>query len=158
MERAKPGEESHGCSCLEVANHARNRPVLRQLHDRRQRDTLAACLGDKTGSQAMPPKIPLQARQACPPLHDLAHRSGGQRRAHSLFPEPPEDCTFGNPGRLQPIVEGEGGPIEHRLVGGGGCGDPGLLGLAVLQPVDIAVVANPAQIAQVNAATSYAST
>lgn len=90
----------------------------------------------------MPAKIPLQSREARPPLHDLTHGGRGQGRADPLFPQPPEDCPFGDPRRLQPILQGEGSPIQHRLVRCRGCGDAGLLGLAVLQTVDIALFAD----------------
>ncbi len=97
----------------------------------------------------MPAKIALQSGQASPPLDNLTHSRRGQGTADPLFPEPPEDRPFGDPGCVQPVLQGEGGPIEHRLVRGRGGRNPRLLGLTVLQPVDIARLANPAQVAQV---------
>ncbi|MBB5885416.1 hypothetical protein GGR71_002483 [Xanthomonas sp. F1] len=47
------------------------------------------------------------------------------------------------------FLQREGGPIEHRLVRGRSRRDAGQLGLAVLQAVDVARPADPAQIAQV---------
>lgn len=120
-----------------------------QLHDRRQRHPLAAGLGHEPRPQAVPTKIPLQPGQACPSLHDLAHRGRGQGRADALFPQPPENRPLGDAGRLQPVLQGEGGPIQHRLVRGRAGRNPGLQGLAVLQPVDIARLADPAQVAQI---------
>ena len=107
--------------------------MLGQLHDRRQRDSLAAGLGHESRPQAVPTKIPLQPGQACPPLHDLPDGGRGEGGADALLPHPPEDRALGDPGRFQPVLQCEGGPIEHRLVWRGGRGDAGLLCLAVLK-------------------------
>lgn len=123
--------------------------MLGQLHDCRQGNALAAGLGHESRAQAMSAKIALQSGQASPPLNNLTHSRRGQGRADPLLPEPPEDRPFGDPGCVQPVLQGEGGPIKHRLFRGRGGRNPGLLGLAVLQPVDIARLANPAQVAQV---------
>ncbi|QWP78367.1 hypothetical protein J5226_08250 [Lysobacter sp. K5869] len=55
----------------------------------------------------MPAKITLQSGEARPPLHDLSDRGRGEGRANTLFPEPPEDRTPGDPGRLEPLLQRE---------------------------------------------------